>query len=117
VKRSRPTLSILLGLLLASGCTAGEIHREAACERPPPGMKFLGAPLSVAEAEAKSLEEMKQAPHAPQVPFGYQNGKWESLKAKMLAGDALYKFTSGDHGGVVLIRNGCVVVLLIEWMV
>ena len=114
----RRILGASLGVFLAASCAAaGDVHRGEACDRPPEYMKFHGEPLSVAEAEAKSLEEMKKTPKAPQVPFGYQNAKWEALKSKMRPGDKLFQYSAGGHGGHVLVRNGCIVFLLTEWMV
>lgn len=50
-------------------------------------------------------------------PFGFLNPKWESLKAKMLPGDEIRRFSSdeaswqalGGRMGVALIRDGKVV--------
>ena len=116
--RYRQVFVALLGSMVAFGCAAGgKTQPEPSCERPSTDMKLLGEPLTVAEVESSSLEEMKATPTAPQVPFGYQNDKWESLKVKMLAGDKLYKYTATEQGGYVLIRNGCIVVRLMEWIV
>jgi hypothetical protein len=70
----------------------------------------------VAEVEAKSLAELKQAPSAPQVPFGYMNRQWLELKAQMVEGDEIYAYGSEVEGGMVLIRKGCIVYVLIGWM-
>jgi hypothetical protein len=80
-------------------------------------MKLLGEPVTVSEAEATSLEEMKEDPDAPQVPFGFINNHWKSLRAQVRGGDGLYRYTTGVHGGYVLVRDGCVVTTLVEWIV
>jgi hypothetical protein len=76
----------------------------------------LGPAITVAQAEATSLEEMKSTPYAPQVPFGYTNDEWTRLKKLMQNGDTLHRFKTDVTGGYVLVRQGCLVVQLTEWI-
>jgi hypothetical protein len=115
---TRRTVAVLLGMMILAGCDPGRrVIPRAACERPPADMKFLGEPVTVAAAEAMSLEEMKDSPDAPQVPFGFINEHWKSMTAQIRAGDRLYRYTTGVHGGYVIVRNGCVVATLVDWIV
>ena|SRR2546427_1156861 len=61
--------------------------------------------------EAESLYEIEG------VPFGYINGKWMTLRGKVMAGDELWIFRTPEESwvhlsgreGVALVRNGEVV--------
>lgn len=57
-------------------------------------------------------------------PFGFQNDKWEALKARMLPGDELWTFASSaeswqalaGRAGIALVRDGRIVEQLVTLM-
>jgi hypothetical protein len=71
--------------------------------------EWLTTKTTVAELEAKHMHKGK--------PFGYQNAKWEALKAKIVNGDELWEFSSppeswrslAGRAGVALVRDGEVI--------
>jgi hypothetical protein len=79
---------------------------------PGPSWSIRG-PLTIAQVEQESLEEIRKYPDVPQVPFGYENDKWDKLKSQYKDGDEFYFFSSNErsyvfpHGtaGYVLIRD------------
>ena len=79
---------------------------------PGPGWIIRG-PLTIAQVEQESLEEIRKYPDVPQVPFGYENDKWKKLKSQYRDGDEFYFFAANvqswvfPHGmaGYVLIRG------------
>ena len=79
---------------------------------------WASEPLTVAEIEQKALERIKGSPGAPQVPFGFANAEWVSLKALIQPGDVLVeigfarRLKSGDldlQSGYALVRNDVVI--------
>jgi hypothetical protein len=58
----------------------------------------ISQPLTVAEVEAKSLQELQNAPRScPKVPFGYANASWVKLKEHIQPGDEILFIRSPDH--------------------
>jgi hypothetical protein len=76
----------------------------------------VGPALSIAEIESRKLEEMKASPEAPQVPFGFMNAEWEKLKAQLQPGDTIHEYNGRDSGGVIVVRDGCAIFHLLEWI-
>jgi len=83
---------------------------------PGPGWAIRG-PLTIAQIEQKALEEIRESPDVPQVPFGYENDNWNKLKSQYKDGDEFYFFASDDfswrytygEAGYVLIRDNQIV--------
>ena len=88
----------------------------------PPG--FTGHKSSIEEAEDLNPgirdERVKQFPDAAK-PFGFQNRKWEELKALVRPGDEIWIFQTpyefeknlAGRAGVWLVRDGRVMVELV----
>ena len=76
----------------------------------------LGPALTVAQVEAKSINEMKASRGVPQVPFGHINGEWVALKALIRPGDTLHEFKTDLEGGYLLVRDGCRVAQITSWI-
>jgi hypothetical protein len=78
--------------------------------------EWLRSKGTVAELEAEHLVDS--------VPFGFCNGEWEALKAEMLPGDELWRFSSPPEDwerrmgweGVALVRDGEVVRFVVTAM-
>ena len=109
----RMLASILFCTMAA--CAPASAANGQECVRPD-AYGNIGPPRTVAELERDSLEEMKRKPGARQVPFGYQNKQWLQLKAALRPGDTLHKYASEGGGGILVLRNGCVVNHLLEWI-
>ncbi len=83
---------------------------------PGPGWAIRG-PLTIAQIEKESLEKIREYSDVPQVPFGYENDKWNKLKSQYKKGDEFYFFGSDPVSwaylrgelGYVLIRDNEVV--------
>jgi len=82
---------------------------------PGPGWLIRG-PLTIAQIEQESLQQIRLAPDAPQVPFGYENDRWNQLKTQYKDGDEFYFFSLYPRppsfygtSGYVLIRGNQVV--------
>jgi hypothetical protein len=78
---------------------------------PGPGWAIRG-PLTIAQVEQESLQQIRLAPDVPQVPFGYDNDKWNELKSQYKDGDEFYFFGLDPRppyfygtSGYVLIRG------------
>jgi hypothetical protein len=72
----------------------------------------------VAQVEAESLAKVKAIPvsgKVPQVPFGYANSHWVSLKKRILPGDRLHKFQTDINAGYLVLREGCFIGQVLEW--
>jgi hypothetical protein len=75
--------------------------------------------LTIEQIEQKSLERirMSPSPDVPQVPFGYENDKWNKLKSQYKDGDEFYFFALDPRSspsyygtsGYVLIRDNQIV--------
>ena len=78
--------------------------------------KIIGPELSVREAEAASIAQMRKAPDAPQVPFGYGNGEWLKIRDSLLPGDTLHAFETEVTGGILVLRQGCAVGHVTTWI-
>jgi len=81
------------------------------------------APLSIAEIEQKSLEELKvDSSRVPQLPFGFANGDWEEFKAQVKPGDEILRVCSSPDSwaslagweGLVLVRDGIIIASITE---
>jgi hypothetical protein len=87
---------------------------------PGPGWVIRG-PLTIAHVEQESLEKVRKFPDVPQLPFGYQNDKWNKLKSQYKEGDELCFFGSDTvswaylrgTSGYVLIRHNEIVDLIV----
>ena len=87
----------------------------ATCTALPSDMALLGGPLNVAQVETASLAEMQNAPQEiPRVPFGQSNAEWIALKKTIEPGDQLYRFRTPITGGLVVMRERCIVSELTE---
>ena len=86
------------------------------CIAPVSAYKKVGPAMSVEQLEARSLQEMKEHPDVPQVPFGYENAAWLELKEKMRPGDTLHDFETDVTGGVILVRGDCAIDQLTGWI-
>ncbi len=83
---------------------------------PGPGWSIKG-PLTIEQIEQESLEKIREYPDVPQVPFGYENDKWNKLKSQYKEGDEFYFFGSDPiswaylrgRAGYVLIRDNEVI--------
>jgi hypothetical protein len=96
-----------ISLALSAGATAQE------CRPLPHGMRTSG-PLTVEQVERSSLVEISaHVGRVPHVPFGLANAAWNEFKAEVRPGDTIHEFTEGHSSGHVLMREGCVVRLLI----
>ena len=62
------------------------------------------------------MAEIRKAPYAPQVPYGYDNEEWLRIKASLLPGDTLHAFETGVTGGLLVLRQGCVVGQIVSWI-
>jgi hypothetical protein len=75
----------------------------------------ISQPLTVAEIEAKSLEELQNAPHrCPRVPFGYINAHWIRLKDQIQPGDEILFISSTEKSvhileGYILVRKNKII--------
>ena len=87
---------------------------------PGPGWGIRG-PLTIAQIEQESLQRIRLSPNpdVPQVPFGYDNDQWNTLKSQYKDGDELYFFGLYPHppyffgmSGYVLIRGNQIVGLM-----
>ena len=87
---------------------------------PGPGWAIRG-PLTIAQIEQESLQRIRLSPNpdVPQVPFGYDNDQWNTLKSQYKDGDELYFFGLYPHppyffgmSGYVLIRGNQIVGLM-----
>jgi hypothetical protein len=78
--------------------------------------KKIGPALTISDVEARSLAGMKARPDVPQVPFGYSNDEWLSLKSKVKPGDSLHDFETDVTGGILLVRGDCVIDQLTSWI-
>ena len=95
----------LVSLLL----TLSQFALAQACTPVPPDAK-LSEPQSIAAIENASLKEvMSEGSRVPQVPFGFINGGWESLKKQVVQGDTVHEFKDSLATGYLLLRKGCVV--------
>jgi len=76
----------------------------------------IRGPLTVAQVEQESLEELRksQREDVPPVPFGFINDRWNELKSQYEEGDELYFFRSdkrswldlcGEQGYVLIRKN------------
>lgn len=52
----------------------------------------VSGPMSIEEIEKKSTEEISECKDCPQVPFGFQNAKWEKFKSEYKDGDIILYF-------------------------
>ena len=82
----------------------------------PPDFEYFGPALTIAQAEAETLEKLAGEPEAPQVPFGYLHTEWQDLKNRMLTGDTIREFKANYYGGYVVLRRKCFVGEMIEWV-
>jgi len=86
---------------------------------PGPGWAIRG-PLTIGQIEQESLEKIREFSDVPQVPFGYQNDKWNKLKSQYKDMDEFYFFaldplSSPNYfgtSGYVLIRDNQIVGLI-----
>lgn len=86
----------------------------------------IKGPLTIAEVEKESLEELSKADRKdiPKVPYGFANDRWITFKNNYKEGDELYSFTSdqkswaGLYGrsGHVIIRKTQVITAIISGM-
>lgn len=87
------------------------------------GAKIAG-PMTTKEIEKESMKEISKCKRCPQVPFGFQNDKWEKFKSKYKSGDAIFYFHSdknswqGLYGreGYALIRGKEVIDVILTAM-
>jgi hypothetical protein len=78
--------------------------------------QWLQSTATVADLETENLVNG--------VPFGFCNGEWEAMKAAMLPGDELWRFSSPSEDwerlmgweGVALVRHGEVVSCVVTGM-
>jgi hypothetical protein len=91
-----------------------EAQKETpACSPVPTSFKLL-QPHTIQELEATSLVELKNhAQHAPQVPFGFSNSRWEKFKSKYAEGDQIFGFQDPGTKGYIIIRGQCAVDIFI----
>lgn len=76
-------------------------------------------PMTIAEAEERSLKEMMRYSDVPHVPFGFINDKWLEFKTRVKESDDLYYFNTRSHEGSIagghagdgyaIVRDGLVV--------
>ncbi len=87
---------------------------------PGPGWAIRG-PLTIAQVEQESLQRIRLSPNpdVPQVPFGYDNDQWNTLKSQYKDGDEFYFFGLYPRppyvygtSGYVLIRGNQIVGLI-----
>ena len=104
--------------LVMLACSGFAPHAPTAPERCKSVTPTSAGPrVSVAEAEEESMVEIRRAPSAPQVAFGFQNSEWHELKDSLARGDELHAYGSGHFGGgYYVVRAGCVVKELITWI-
>ncbi len=87
---------------------------------PGPGWGWaIRGPLTIAQVERESFEthQIRKFPDVPQVPFGYENDKWNKLKSQYKDGDEFYFFSLDPRSspsyygtsGYVLIRDNQIV--------
>ena len=77
----------------------------------------ISGPLTIEQIEQKSLERIREYPDVPQVPFGYENDKWNELKSQYKDGDEFYLYSLDPRdspsyygtAGYVLIRDNQIV--------
>ena len=82
------------------------------------GYTVSNAP-AIADLERESLKEMKgYAPRVPQIPFGFNNARWEAFKAKMKPGDVIFRVRSSQEDGwwegLILVRGDIIIDELVE---
>jgi len=67
----------------------------------------IRGPLTIAEVEKASLEEISRSPHKdiPYAPFGLMNYEWNQFKSKYKEGDELYYFASDQKSWSAM--EGC----------
>jgi hypothetical protein len=78
--------------------------------------EWLTKRITIEEAERRNLpsKEDRERSFELRKPFGYENARWESLKARMLPGDELWIFESpveswqnlAGRAGIALMRDG-----------
>ena len=73
----------------------------------------IKGPFTIEQIEQKALERIREHPDVPQVPFGYDNDKWNELKFQYKDGDEFYLYSLDPRdspsyygtAGYVLIRD------------
>lgn len=73
----------------------------------------IKGPFTIEQIEQKALERIRESPDVPQVPFGYDNDKWNELKSQYKDGDEFYLYSLDPRdspsyygtAGYVLIRD------------
>lgn len=86
-------------------------------------------PITIEEAErmhTPTREDPARVKKFPQLalPFGFNNGQWESLKAQMQPGDELWWFSTSaqtwkdlrGRAGIELVRHGKPIAVIITLM-
>ena len=84
---------------------------------------ILSQPLTVQEIERRAIDAVKKSTRddIPQVPFGFINEHWETIKAEMKQGDTLVAFDTpqrdwdnlGGMRGYALIRGKMLINVII----
>ena len=109
------------GLVACAGIHApnssiSSTSKSEVCTSIPSDATVNGPAFTIAEIEAKSLNEMSANPAAPQVPFGYQNAQWLSIKSLMQPGDIVREYNTRISGGYLVFRGNCLVGQLQTWV-
>ena len=109
MKRTFPVIILLLTFALPSLYPATAHGAELEIEKAKQAVKdYVGpyafdgegaevsGPLTIEEIEEKSMEEIAQCEHCPQVPFGYENDTWVALKKQYQAGGIFFYFRTNN---------------------
>lgn len=89
-----------------------DIVEQRACELPRTS-EYVGPALTVDQVEAQSLRMIQGSPRVPQVPFGFINAKWLSVREALAPDDTLHVFQGRDQEGILAMRGGCVVARIV----
>ena len=113
--------TVLLFLLLLPNSYAldGDTDIQAAVKAWQPRMFGRGSevrgPLDAKEVERQAMAEIKKCHDCPQVPFGYNNDRWQEFKRELEeGGGVLVYFRTDDKSwqalagreGYVIVRGG-----------
>mgnify|MGYP003715855743 CR=1 FL=1 len=114
MKRFR--LFTLVCLLAAvSGCS-----NNCVCNPAPAELSVDPEPLTLAEVEALSLQQVKKNSNVPQVPMGVSHEAWNDLRSTLKPQDRFYRASSASEhvafGGYLVMRGECMVTFWKQWV-